>query len=593
MPRIHHDAAPPDPPSLIRPPLKGALSGAAGLSMLPVCAALLCARPANAQLGGFSGVQPAYGTDTRVGELRPQLEAYFNTGVPTAISPPWILQKGIEVDLGGTDNALQQSRSQKADVFTVISPQIYITGDTARLKVNLSYTPQIREYASTSSQNQIAEFFNGQALATIVPDALFLNLRGNITQQSLTSGGFNQYQTQTFNRQNDVETISFSVNPYAEHRFGSWGTGRLSYSFDRSLQNTQDNQAFNNQSANNQFLNQSGLGTPGYGAVGNLSTQREQGTFTTGENLGRITDTATAQAIQYSGSGSYVGAHRNEIQNQTGFALTRSLTLLAGYGYQDVRYGGSPGVRINQPTYDIGARYSPNPDTSITVEYGKRDGSNQVALDGHAALTARIRVFAQYNTGITTDLEQAQGLLGSTSVGTGGLLTNTATGAPVSGYLGYNGLQNGVYRLKRFSGSVLFLQDRNSYSFSVNNDQRTTLTSTPTVLNAGFVVPAGTTTNSTYASASWQHDLTPDMNTNLTLQYGVTNGTGQYLTGSSQDQTTLSISASLSRQFTATLRGSIRYTFTDQTGAQAFNLNGFNSGAYTANILYFSLNKTF
>lgn len=555
----------------------------------------------------MGAVQPALGTDVRVGDLRLQLERYFQPGTPTAIRPAWIVTPSIETDIGFTDNALRRATPMKADLFGTILPAVLVSGDTSRLQVNLNYSPQITHYLSTSSQNQVYQFFNGQALATIVPDFVFLNVRGSITQQSLTTGGFNQNSVQSFNTQNDVQTVAFSVMPYVERRIGGYGTARISYSYESTTQGTPNNNLFNN-GQNNNGQNNNGLNNTAFGATGSLNTQREQATFTSGENFGRFKNNLSVQAVQYDGSGSYLGAHRNEVFNELGFALTRKVTLLGGVGYQDIRYGGTPGVRVNKPSYEFGVRYTPNPDTSVTVAYGEHDGGNNLSLDAQIALTARLRLIAQYSTGITTDLEQSQTQLAATAVTPTGGLTSTFTGAPIgTNGTGFSALQNGVYRLERFSATMLFLRDRDTYSVAINNDVRTSLTS-GTTLVGNTVVPVGTKTTSTYASANWQHDLAPNMSTTLSAQYGITNSTSQFLNGSSQDQTTLSISAALNRQFTESLSGSIRYTFIDQTGGNSGSSNNagfnpsfvnngfgntFNTGAYTSNTLILSLRKTF
>ena len=560
-------------------------------------AALLLARPAAAQFGGIGAVQPALGTDVRVGDLHQQLENYFQPGVPTTVRPAWIVTPSIEGDLGFTDNAYRSASPQKADVFVTIIPSVILSGDTSRLTVNLNYSPQITHYLSASSQNQVYQFFNGQALATIVPDLFFIDVRGSITQQSLTTGvRFNQNSVQSFNSQNDVETTSFAIMPYLERRIGGYGTARVSYSYESTSQSLPNNNLLNN------GVNNAALNNNAFGSIGSLNTQRERAMFTSGENYGRFKDIVSAQAVQYDGSGTYQGAHRNEIFNELGFALTRSFTLLGGIGYQDIRYAGTPGVHINQPEYEFGVRYSPNPDTSITIAYGKHDGGNDLSLDAQVALTNRLRLIAQYSTGITTDLEQSQSQLGNTTVTPTGGLTSTG-GAPIgTSSTGFSALQNGVYRLERFSATLLFLRDRDSYSFSINNDNRTSLTSGNTLIGNG-IIPAGTKTTSTYASANWQHDLSPNLNSTVSAQYGITNSTSQFINGTASNQTTFSVTAALNRQFTESLSGSIRYTFIDQSGGPGVvatpfgnTLNGFNSfntGSYTSNTIILSLRKTF
>lgn len=585
-------------------------AGLAGLCLL--------AQPAQAQLGETGsaappllagGVLPGLGGGTSVGDLRPQLERYFQPSLLPATAPAYVIQPSIGVDVGFTDNAGRgrgngRSGSGRSDAFTVISPTVVVTGDSARIKTNLAYAPQIQLYASTSNQDQVSNFFNGQSLITLAPDAVFLDLRGAVTQSSILGSGFNNGQTSTYNRQNQVQTTSFSITPYAEHRFGGWGTARIGYSFARTLQDSASGIATGN--TVDVFGNPVNVnpvnGSQGYGSIGNLTTQRERATFATGENLGRFNDLTTLEAIQYGGSGSYGGSHRNQALNELGFALTRKITLLGGIGYQDILYsGGSSGggrnnlvqsnVRINEPTWTVGTRYTPNQDSAVTVLFGRRDGRASVSFDGQFAPTARTRVFGRYSTGITSDIEDAQNLLDTTSVGPAGLVTDSATGAPVSGGSVF-GVQNGVYRVSRLSLSGLFLANRDSYSVSVGQEDRTTLT-TSTSFFSNNVVPAGTNTSSVFVSASWQHDLAPDLSSNVSAQYASSNNTSQLLGATSGRQDTFSIAASLNKQFTQTLTGNVRYIHSEQLGAQGFTSSRINSNNYSENALLVGLRKSF
>ncbi len=542
------------------------------------------------------GLLPNVGTDTRVGDLRPQLQRYFETTAASSITPAWIITPSLGMEVGVTDNALRSSRRREADVFTRFIPQIIVSGDRPRLQVNLNYSPLYTVYAGHGSQNRFDQFGNGQALATIVPDAVFLDVRGSIVRTSLTGAGLNQYSSTTYNRQDDAQTASFAVTPYAQHRFGGWGTGQIGYSYARTTQNAQDQPfAAAGQGAFGAF------NTPGYGALGNLTTQRERASFTTGENLGRFNDLIFAEATQYNGSGSYANAHRNQVENEFGFALTRQVTLLAGVGYQDIRYSGLPDVRINEPTWNVGARYAPSPDTTLTLLYGRRDGISSFFFTGQVAPTARTRLIGRYTTGLTTDLEQAQNVLEVTSVGPTGLVTDTITGAPV-GYGSTFGVQNGIYRARRLSVTALLLRDRDSFSLGVVSEERTTLTTLPTFLNGGAapaLIPPGTKSNSVYASASWQHDLAPDLNSLAFVQYGTTDNTSRLRSGSGGQQRTLAITAALNKRFTETLSGSVRYSFINQSGGNLSGLPAANAnfvlgrGDYTENAVIVGLRKSF
>lgn len=566
---------------------------------LAVAAAFLLPTDAAAQVGdiGFGTIGADLGADPRVGNLRPQLESFLNKGLPLAARPAWLFGRSIGVDVGATDNAGQVRSPRRADIFTTITPSISVDGDAARVKVNLSYSPEVTVYANTSSQNRVSQFLNGQARAIIVPDAVFLDARASITQQSLTGGGYNQYQTQTYARQNQVQTTTVSLSPSAQHHFGGWGDGTVSYTYSKTLQDTQTNTG---------RATSNSLGTPSYGVPGTLSTNSEYASFASGENLGRFKDQVVVTASQFDGTGSTRGGYRREVQNSLDFALTRAITLLSTVGYQQIDYasslnpgtaasGVSTGYAYSGPTYSLGVRYAPQPRLSVSVRYGLHDGSTDASFSGQYQITARASLVASYSNGVTTDLQQAQTQLANTTVGVGGALTDSTTGAPVR-QNNYGATQNGVYRLNRFTASLIFVQERDSYSLSLTNDKRTTLTTSPTLVGTG-VVAAGTATTTTSAGFSWQHDLAPDMSLSTNAQYGISTNTGQFVGTGNRDQRTIALSAILSKQLNETLSASLRYIYTDQSGGQTavsrVSTNGLYGGSYTQNTLLLGLRKSF
>jgi len=566
----------------------GAIRGA-------LLAAAACAGAGSAwgQLGGGYPTLPATVVDTRVGDLRGQLQQYLPGLLPRETGPAFLVKASAGVDLAVTDNALRGPRPRRADFFTVISPALQLSGDTSRFKVNLNYAPVASLYAQTSSQTRFDQFGNAVALATIVPDTVFLDLRGSVSQQSRT-GGYGQTSTQTLSRNDQIQTIALSATPYAEHRFSGWGTGRVGYSVARTIQNARNGQ--NTLDANQTFL----ANNNAFGATGNLTTQRERASFVTGENLGRVNDVAVLEAVQYSGAGPCRGAHRNQLTNDVGYAVTRTITVLAGFGYQDLRFSGTPGTRINEPIWSVGGRITPNTDSSVTVTYGHRDGFNAASVDWTYSPTARTRVFVRYSTGLTTDAEEQQSLLQSTNVGPGGLLVDSVTGAPVSSSSGAFGTQNGLYRLRRLSISGLLLMNRDSVSVSLAQDDRTNVNAI--AANAGTnAVPAGASSSGIIGTLSWQHELSPVMSSSASFSYGTEDSGSVTGSGSSGAQRTVQTSLALNYSFTETLSGSARYLFTDRSGgagrtAQSnSNSLGFGQAGQnlTENLLLVGLRKSF
>ncbi len=548
--------------------------------------------PALAQVGGGYPVLPAASVDVRTGDLRQQLKGYQQSAQDRAAQPAWIVSPSVGVDVGLTDNALLTQRARQVDAFTVISPTMIISGETSRLKVNLAYSPVGYVYASTSSQNRFDQYLNGSVTGVLVPELLFLDLRGSIAQQSRVGGlGANNNQ---FNPQDQVQSITISATPYVEHRFGGWGTGRVGYSISRTLQDTGSNNTNFTNSQNIGLQNFTNLGT---GITGNLTTQRERGTFVTGENLGRFNNFTTVEAVQYYGAGAYHGAYRNIISNDVGYAVTRTITVVVGAGYQDLYFSGTPGYRVSEPIWNAGVRFTPAPDSTISIGVARRDGANSLYLDAALSPTARTRLYSRYSEGLTTDAEDQQNLLASTTIGSTGLLTDSVTGAPVASTSALFGTQNGLFRLRRFSLDGSLLLNRDVLNASVVNEDRSNISAVsfgPGTSSNGLlpILPAGSASNGTFGTLTWQHELTPVLTSSVSVSYGVTTysnlGAGQ----SQASDTSRIGQAALSYVFTPTLTGNARYSFTQRTSNQAQTIFG-NQGSYVANQVLVGLRKSF
>lgn len=554
--------------------------------------------PAHAQLG--TGALPSTGLDTaRVGDLSGALQSYL-PGAPVRVAGVnWQVSPSIGVDVGLTDNAFRVDSPRRADVFTLITPSILVTGDTSRVQANLSYSPSISIYANNSSQTRVDQFGQAGALVTVVPDTFFVDLRGSISESSLT-GGFGAVDNRGFNQNNQVTTTALSATPYVQHRFRGWGTGVASYTIAQTLQDTPGGN-----------VTAGAFGLPAfYGSTGNLTTQTERVSFTTGENFGRINNSTVVSATQFDGAGSYRGAYRNEVTSTTSYALTRSFTALATIGYQSLHYSGLPPYNINGLIYNVGGRYAPNPNLSATLTYGRRDGLDDFAADASWFPTARTALFLRYSTGLTSSAQDAQSLLSTTNVGANGLLTDRGTGAPVSGGNGFFGTQNNIFQVRRVSLTGLLNLDRDSFSANVSNERRTSVTNAAangavangTTAAPGFgIVPAGVTTTGTFGSVTWGHQLSDRLTSTVTASYGV-NDNGNALGFGSGSQTSFTGSAGLSYIFSPTLTGRVIYSHTSVsgTGSNLFGLNGqgFNtfgnrSGSYDENVLLAGLRKSF
>ncbi len=549
----------------------GGTTGSPGGSTFSPASGTSFTPAASGPIGPSASVLPAAGlgaapADVRLGDLASQ----FGSTVPSALQPsqrPWnisgSLSVGEEYVTGNQANQVSLSGDQ---FVTQIQPSIQAQANTTRLQAQLFYAPQIEIYSRDSSQNQVAHDLNGRVLATLVPQTLFLDLRGDASVQSVAAAQGTTRNT-VLSRGNAAQTYDFSVSPYALHRFGDLGTGEIGGAFTRTLTSTLSNT------------------NPTLAALANQQTSSTGGhvAFVTGEAFTRYNGTVLGQVTRYSGDGALSDAHRDTATLDNGYALTHTMTALGMIGWQDLSYSGITPLRINEPVWNVGARLVPSPDSTITLRYGRNDGRMSFTLDAAVQATARIRIYARYSSGLTTESEQLQTILATSDLDAAGNLVDHTTGAPLLPTGDFFGLQNNLTRTTLASLSATLAYDRDSFSLDLNH-QDAQLVSAGTVLGA-----ADGNTHGTYGTITWSHDLRPDLQGSLSVQEGIERDDGP---PSFTTHLTL-VAASLRYTMTPSLSANASFSYSRTTGnipAQQIDL-GATRG--TQSTFLVSLVKTF
>jgi hypothetical protein len=239
------------------------------------------------------------GNDT---DLRSHLMSAFGsasgtatgTAAPTGLS----IYKQVGVSETYTTNAgynIGGGSNSGDDFITEIQPAIRVIDNTQRVKIDLTYDPIGMIYARNSSYSQFEEQGNGDILVTLLPDWLYLDLRGIISQQSIF-GGLGPAGTVTLSPDERETISSVSISPYVSHTFGGNGTVQAGVGYSYSAVDA--SHGLNNviDSVNNIY----GLGD--YGSS-YLNTERGFASYTTGDNLGRLRNRIGTDDSYYQGSG--------------------------------------------------------------------------------------------------------------------------------------------------------------------------------------------------------------------------------------------------------------------------------------------------
>jgi uncharacterized protein (PEP-CTERM system associated) len=511
------------------------------------------------------------GSDVRLGDLRALV-----TGLDSGPAVPHALTftPSIGVQEMFTDNVFQVANPKRADAVTFITPTLALSGETSRLSTNLYYAPSAQIYANTSQQNQVAQNFGGQALVTVVPDTLFIDLRGSGSQQSANNStpqaSGNQFTGNTpfLSNNNRIQDTTFSVSPYVTHRFGGDLTATAGYV--ASYVSQQEGSNVNNQQSfiNNPFNENFGNDT--------TWTNEEYATFTTGENFGRFNDSLRLDASQTTGSGVLDNARRTTAINYVSYAIDRQFALLASGGYEDIKYSGLPPIHINDEVWSGGVRWTPNPNSTVTVSYGHKDGFNSASLSLAYSLTARTRVFASYHEGLTSSAQELQDDLANSTVDQYGNTLDAISGAPLMIGDSLLGQQQNLYRLKEFTATLITALPRDTISLSVQQETRTIVSSASEFGQSAF------SDRGISAFLNWTHELTPIMSVSGNLGYATT--TTETMPSTTERSVTAGVQTAYA--FSPSLTGNAQYYVT----SNSVNVSQDN---YVENVFLVGLRKSF
>jgi hypothetical protein len=367
-------------------------------------------------------------------------------------------------------------------------------------------------------------------------------------------------------------------------QFGDWGTGRLGDSF--------------NVSRTSQL---SGFFAPPFPSGGTngqtLVSNEENAHFATGQFLEFFQDTFDADFSQsrptFDGNGltlSGVGGSSNVqtstravISDQISYAFTRDITLFAMGGHEDINYSnqGGNGITfltepngqlvpvatfgntgqpsVNDLIWSLGATWTPNQDSSITVSYGHQNGFNSFSANGYYAATARTTLNMSYGSSLGTQLQNLQNQLNGSAASGNGTLVNGVTNGQQFGNINALPIADGVFRTDTLTIGSSTLLDRDILSINLLWTKQTTVGS----VNSS-------SSESKTANVSWLHQLSPDVTLSAAVAYAIqTQTTGFTSIFNPGNNTSIAASVAAQWQLSDTLSASVRYSFFDRNSADA------------------------
>ena len=139
----------------------------------------------------------------------------------TATGQSWEFETVLDLGAVYTDNLfLAEDGMEETDVVWRIAPTFSLTKESDRIDADLRYMPEALLYTEAEDADGVFHSVDADLTATLVSDALFLNLRA-VNFQSIVSPEITIPTSNIPVTGNRVDSRVFGVRPYWEQTFGS------------------------------------------------------------------------------------------------------------------------------------------------------------------------------------------------------------------------------------------------------------------------------------------------------------------------------------------------------------------------------------
>jgi uncharacterized protein (PEP-CTERM system associated) len=253
---------------------------------------------------------------------------------------------GVNLRETYTDNVNLAPPGQAQGQFvTELAPGFSLSDQTSRLTVNVAYQLHLYQFsgAEAPGENHSQSQLQANAKARLIGDLLFLDASAAVSQQATSAFG-PQSNDNPYTTANRNEVRTFSLSPYALHRFGDAANMELRYT--RDLVDT-DNAGFGRSQADTVYaaLNSgAAFRTIGWGLM--LTRQNLD------DSIGGDSSSESASA-------------------SLRYALVPTFSLTAGAGYDRYDYGGLGGVNGGK-SWSAGFDWEASSRTSLQASIGRR-----------------------------------------------------------------------------------------------------------------------------------------------------------------------------------------------------------------------------
>lgn len=366
---------------------------------------------------------------------------------------PWLIAPSMEIDETYTDNALGTATGRQSDLYTTVSPDLFISGQSPRLQGVLNLNPQGIFYLKDTSQNQVFLNLLSNGSAVLVPERLFFDEQASIGEENRT--GLQGFGSQVpIPADQRTQQFTYSLSPHAYIPFNSETDAELRYRLSQVLYNGNIGAVINPLT-----------GIP----LAPLTNSTEQ------EGFAKLKTTALWDRVLVSVTGDYLDyitpGQPYSSQNLTAavgasYLVERGLYATASAGYENLAFPELSQLNYSGPTWEVGGRFAPREDRLIALSYGSYEGRLGFKGIMRYAITPRISTFAQFSQQIVTPQQQTLQDLPLVTQTTPGTTLDETTGLPLYLTNPNFALQNGIFYAKSFQAGATATLDRNSFGLT-------------------------------------------------------------------------------------------------------------------------------
>ena len=349
-----------------------------------------------------------------------------------------------------TSNVNIGSAGDEQDEFiTQINPAITLSGRGRGLQLDFSYNMQNLLYARNDDRNATFHQLRAHALATLVENALFVDMASSVNQQAISLRERAPTDNLTISS-NRTDTIASHISPYLRHAFGDVATTELRYGYDKVYYD-----ATGADSESNSYSATISSGVTFKTFPWSLGYSRQQI-----HASGQQAQTPSARFEMYSANLNYVAS--------------RKLTFTTAGGYENNDYETSAArQKPGGAFWNAGLIWGPTSRTSLQASYGKRFFGNNYAFGAnHMTRRSTWRLSYAENVTAVNLLQPESRVFMIADASTGNIFVDPQTGLPILATVIIPTLTSDVYVSKHWQASLGYQLKRNNFSLLLFNERR-------------------------------------------------------------------------------------------------------------------------